>query len=123
MNVQALNNAVESLKADLGAGLLATDIFTTADGQPIAAYNSQPAAAALFCQITGYMKSALTDAGFPTLGKYYMVHLENNSLVVVMPVGDFQWGVLVDLSKTTLGLLLNVVLPKAQAACLEAIQQ
>ena len=53
MNVQALNNAVDSLKADLGAGLLATDIFTSADGQTIAGYNYQPNAAALFCQITG----------------------------------------------------------------------
>ncbi len=122
MNVQALNAAVEGLKADLGAGLLATDIFTNADGQSIAGYNCQPKAAALFCQITGHMVSALKSAGFPNLGKYYMLHLEDNSMVIVMPLGDFQWGVLVDLSKTTLGLLLNVVLPKAHAACVEAMK-
>ena len=70
MNVQALNSAVESLKADLGAGLVATDIFTSADGQSVAGHNPQPKAAALFCQMTGYMKSALVQAGFPGLGKY-----------------------------------------------------
>jgi hypothetical protein len=122
MNVQKLNEAIETLKSDLGPALIATDIITNADGQSIAGYNSQPKAAALFCQMTRYMVGALKDAGFPGLGKYYMVHLQNNFVVTVIPMGDFQWGVLVDLGKTTQGLLLNVVLPKALAVYEQAVK-
>jgi hypothetical protein len=122
MNAKLLGKVVEVLKEDLGEGLVASDIFTTADGQSLAGYNSNPKACALFNEITKYLHKSLKGSGFPGLGGYYLVHLENNMVVVVISHGEVQNGMLVDLSKTTMGLLLNVALPKAIATVDEAMK-
>jgi response regulator of citrate/malate metabolism len=105
MNVKKLNQAIEK-------GLLATDIFETADGQSIIGWNSNPQACALFNRITNYMTEALDGAGFPALGRYYIIDLAGGKMVIVIALGEFQWGILVDRAKIQLGLLLNVVMPK-----------
>ena len=121
MNVEKLNAAIEILKGDMGDALLATDIFGSADGQSIAGYNTQPKASALFNQLTGYLTKSLQGAGFPPLGRYYMLDLVDAKMVIVIPLGDYQWGMLVDTNKAQLGLLLNVVMPKIIDAFEEAI--
>jgi YesN/AraC family two-component response regulator len=121
MNVSKLNKSIETLKESLGAGLLATDIWGTNDMQSIAGWNSQPAATALFGQIINSTNQALQGAGFPGLGKYCIFDLVDGKLVVLIPMGDYAWGMLVDGKKAQLGLLLNVALPKAIAAFEDAI--
>jgi YesN/AraC family two-component response regulator len=121
MNVSKLNKSIETLKESLGNGLLATDIWGTADMQSIAGFNSQPAATALFGQIINSTNQALQGAGFPSLGKYCIFDLVDGKLVVLIPMGDYAWGMLVDGKKAQLGLLLNVALPKAVAAFEDAI--
>jgi len=64
---------------------------------------------------------ALQGAGFPGLGKYCIFDLVDGKLVVLIPMGDYAWGMLVDGKKAQLGLLLNVALPKAIAAFEDAI--
>lgn len=122
MNAKLFMKAVNELKEDLGEGLVATDVFSTADGQSLAGFNSNPQACALFNEITKYLHKSLKGSGFPGLGGYYMVHLENNMAVVVISKGEIQQGMLVDLSKTTMGLLLNVALPKSLATIDEAMK-
>ncbi|MCK4836832.1 MAG: response regulator [Candidatus Aminicenantes bacterium] len=112
MNVKKLNEAIEVLKENMGEGLLATDIFDTADGQSIIGWNSNPQACALFNRITNYMNEALDGAGFPALGRYYIMDLAGGKMVVVIALGEYQWGMLVDRAKVQLGLLLNIVMPK-----------
>lgn len=119
MNLKRLNKAVEELKEDLGAALIATDIWNTEDAQSLVGFNTQPKATALFNEITRYLNKTLKGAEFPGLGKYYMVHLENNFMVIVVSSGTFQEGMLVDLSKTTMGVLMNVALPKVQEGLAE----
>jgi len=121
MNVEKLNAAIELLKGDMGNALLATDIFGSADGQSIAGHNTQPKASALFAQLTAYLTKSLKGSGFPLLGRYYILDLANANMVVVIPLGDYQWGMLVDTNKAQLGLLLNVVMPKIIDAFEEAI--
>jgi len=112
MNVKKLNEAIEVQKENMGPGLLATDIYGTGDGQSIAGFNSNPQACALFNQITIYMRDALDSAGFPSLGRYYIMDLVDGKMVIVIHLGEYQWGMLVDRTKIQLGLLLNVVMPK-----------
>ena len=121
MNVSKLNKSIETLKESLGGGLLATDIWGTADMQSIAGWNSQPAATALFGQIINSTNQALQGSGFPGLGKYCIFDLVDGKMVVLIPMGDYAWGMLVDGKKSQLGLLLNVALPKAIAAFEDAI--
>jgi CheY-like chemotaxis protein len=121
VNVQKLYAAVELLKNDLGSALLAADIFGSADGQSIAGHNSQPKASALFGQLTLFLGKSLEGSGFPKLGKYYILDLADAKMVIVIPLGDYQWGLLIDTKKVQLGLLLNVVMPKIIDAFEEAI--
>ena len=123
MNIKKLNAAIKNLKSDLEDGLIATDIFGTADGQSLAGINSNPQACALFNRITNYMIGALKGAGFPELGRHYILDLTNNAMVIVIPMGDFHWGMLIDRSKTQMGLLLNVVLPKVVDSFEEAMAE
>ena len=121
MNVSKLNKSIDTLKENLGGALLATDIWSSSDMQSIAGWNTQPAATALFGQIINSTNQALQGSGFPRLGKYVIFDLVDGKLIVLIPMGDFAWGMLVDGKKTQLGLLLNVALPKAIAAFEDAI--
>jgi YesN/AraC family two-component response regulator len=121
MNVSKLNRSIETLKESLGGALLASDIFGVIDMQSVTGYNSNPAACALFGQIITSTNRALNESGFPILGKYCLFDLVDAKMVVLIPMGDFIWGMLIDSKKTQLGLLLNIALPKAIAAFEDAI--
>lgn len=112
MNIDKLKKSVDMLKDDLGLALLATDIFD-ATGLSYAGYNEQPAASALFADMTSKLRKTLEGAGFPSLGRYYLLELEDRKMVVLALVKELQWGMLVDGTKVNLGVLLNVALPKA----------
>ena len=122
MNIEKLNNAIEKVKRDLGSSLLATDIFTVEDGTSIAGYNSQAKACALFNELTLNLISSLNTAGFPGLNDYYLLNLKDGNLVLVMYLLDFQWGFLVDSKQVKLGLLLNIVMPSAKEAFIDALE-
>ena len=121
MNTAKLKESIEMLKNDLGEGLLATDIISRSDGQTIVGYNTQPAACALFTQLTNMLMKSLADSGFPTLGRYYLLDLVDKKAVVVLPLGENIWGMLVDTRKTPIGLVLNVAVPKVISVYEEAI--
>jgi YesN/AraC family two-component response regulator len=121
MNIPKLNKAIESLKESLGNALLSTDIFSSDDAQTIAGWNSNPMACAIFSQFTAMLNRSLSDAKFPEIGRYYLLDLVDRKMLVVIPMGDFQWGMLIDGTKAQLGLLLNLAIPKAISAFEEAI--
>jgi hypothetical protein len=121
MDVKKLNAIIKELEKELGDALLSADIWTTADGQILAGINPQPAAAALFNRMTVRLNDVLKAAAFPLLDRYFLVHLEGNHIGMSMPLGDYQWGWLLDAKKAQLGLILNVVLPKTIDAIKEAV--
>ena len=122
MDVKKLKSSIEILKDDLGEALIACDIWPTGTGQSIAGHNTQPKATALFEQVTEYMNKSLSGSGFPSLGKYYMLDLDSDSLIVTLIFEGYQWGILVNSTKIQLGLLLNVAIPKAREAFEDAIK-
>jgi len=120
IKIEKLKQIIEELKEDLGNGFVSTDIWATADAQSLVGYNSQPKAVALFNEVTRMLDKTLKNAEFPGLGDYYLVHLDNNHLVVILSIGAYQQSILVDLSKTTMGILMSVVLPKVLSGLEEA---
>lgn len=120
MNIAKLNEALNSLKEDLGAGLLAADIFAVSDSQSIAGINSNPKFCALFNQITEMINKALKAGGSPSLRKHYILDLNDNKIIIVALLNDYTLGILIDSQKTQLGLLLNVVLPNVTQMLSEA---
>jgi len=121
MNIKKIHEAVKLLKEDLGEGLLATDIFTTVDGQSIDGLNSQAKACAMFSRLVMQVNKTLKESGFPLLGQYIMLDLADKKRVVIIPLGDYSWGILVDGTITPLGLLLNIALPKVIDAFEDAL--
>jgi hypothetical protein len=121
MDVKKLNKAIATLKEDVGEGLLACDIFTVADGMSIAGYNSQPKASALFNKLTTDMMKTLRGANFPNLNKYYILDLEGDHMVIVLPMGDYRWGMLLNSKKVQLGMLLSIAIPNSIKAFEEAL--
>ena len=124
MNVKKLKQSVEVLKEDLDGALLACDIWQTGTAQSIAGYNTQPKATALFERLTLFLIDSLKSAEFPPMNEYYMLDLADNATVIVLQFDNgYQWGMLVDKSKTQLGLLLNIAIPNARKAFLDALKE
>ncbi len=119
--MEGLNKVIEELKSDLGEALLSADIWHIKDAQGLAGHNQMPKATALFNEVTRVLGKTLSGSEYPGLGEYYTVHLDNNSMVIVLLFNDYQLGMTVDLSKTTMGLLMSVVMPKIQKMLEEAL--
>jgi hypothetical protein len=121
MDTKKLKNALETLKEDLGDALISCDIYPSGVGTPLVGFNSNPQAAALFDRVTSSINKALAGSEFPGLKDYYMLELENNEYVIILIFKDYQWAIQVDSNKVNLGLILNVALPNAKKAFMEAL--
>lgn len=121
MNIKRLNKVLEDIAEDLGKALIAADCWKTGDAtKSLASFNAQPKTTTLFNETTCVLDKNLKDSGFPGLGKYYMIHLENDFMVIVVQQGEFQADLLVDLSETMLGVVINIALPKVMRGLAEA---
>ena len=122
MNVKQLNEIIKEVKEDLGDALLSTDIWTAADGQTIAGYNSNPKVAALMNRVGQQFIEALATSKFHPLDKYYILDLNDKKMMICLMFPDYWWGMLLDVEKVQLGLLLNVVVPKAMEGFNSALE-
>jgi hypothetical protein len=107
-----MNAAINNVERELGNALLSTDVWKVTDGESISGYNSQPMACALFNQITDYVNEALEQGQHPKLEKYYILSLEGDKMVLIMPLGEYIWEMFIDTTRTRLGVLLNVTIPQ-----------
>lgn len=113
VDIAKLEATVEELKGVLKDGLMAVDIWDRQMGLSLAAFNAQPAAVALFTQVTNDLAGALSTAGFPGLNRYYLLDLDGDSSVLIVRFGtDLLAGLLLNNKKANLGLLLAVALPR-----------
>jgi hypothetical protein len=115
MDIDKLSECIELLKKQMGSSLLATSIVSTSDAQAIADYNSKPGADSIFIEVTNLINDSLKK-GYPLLGKYYLLDLQENNMLIVLPLGEYQWVIAADTTKAKLGLIMNVVLPDAVSA-------
>lgn len=117
IDVGKLEAYVADLRGLLKDSLLATDIWVRSTGLSLIGYNQQPAAVALFNQLTQDISTILGESGFPGLSKYYMIDLENdNSMVVIKHGDDLLQGVLLDSKKANMGVLFSLVIPRSFAS-------
>ncbi|MBL8603191.1 MAG: hypothetical protein JNK72_14805 [Myxococcales bacterium] len=122
INLELARRAVERLRETLGEGLIATDVWLVEDAVPIVGFNSQPVATALFHQITDSIQETLAASGFPALSRYYLLDLEGDKLVAVLPMKRYRAGMLVDKKKSPLGVVVSVALPRYLALLDEAVR-
>ncbi len=114
INQEKMKSAFESLSNDLGDGFVASEIWAIGEGRPLIkdhGYNKNPKVAPLFNEVTRKLYKTLQESAYPGLGNYYLVNLDNNNLVVIITIGKFQQFILVDLAKTSMGVLMSIALP------------
>ncbi|HSQ35031.1 MAG TPA: hypothetical protein VLQ89_03470, partial [Candidatus Binatia bacterium] len=93
-----------------------TDIFLSDSSRSLAGWNSHPLACSRFASITRSLIDSLRISGFPRLGAYYLLDLNDDQLLFIVVKDELQWGFLLQGAKKHLGLLLNIVLPRALKA-------
>jgi hypothetical protein len=111
MDLNKLNHLLNDLVKELGNVLISTDVWNINCAEPIVGYNSQPVACTLFNQITEYIIEALTVGEYPKLEKYYILSLQGDKMVIIVPLVDCIWEMLIDTQKARLGVILNSTVP------------
>ena len=97
-------------------GLAATDVFSKQSGMSIAGIRTAPKACALFNVVCERTIDSVKKSGLPipqelssliiTLGE------DENVLIAVIDIDTkYRWGLAIDLTKTSMGVLISVVLP------------
>ncbi len=112
MDLKQMNKVLHNVERELGNALISTDVWSITDAESLVGYNSQPAACALFNQITSYINEALEQGKYPKLDKYYILDLQDDKMVLVIPFAEFIWEMLIDTKKARLGVLLNTTIPE-----------
>ena len=124
MNVQKLKKSIEDFKTDLDGALLSCDIWDKASGLSIASFNPNEKYTALFGRIVNNMETSLNDLGFPAFGEYQIIDLEVDAMLLIINVdGKYLWGNLIDKTQTSLGLLINISIPKARTSLIDAVNE
>ena len=116
MNIkpETVKEIIDTLREDLGEGLVATDIWSATEVKPLVRnrdLKSSPRSIALFDQVTRKLDKTLKGAEFPGIGSYYLINLANSQMVVVLVLETYRQYILIDLSKTTMGILMSVAIP------------
>ncbi len=123
MNLSGLKLAISEFVENSDGGIQATDIFDANGGMPIVGYNSNAKASALFNRIFNQLVKTLDGSGFDSNLDFYFLRMDNNQAVIVgrFKKAKYRFGVLVDLNKIQLGMMLNVLLPEYLEAVNDAL--
>lgn len=116
MDLKKIKEAIDSLKEDLGTGLVACDIWKSGTGQAIVSFNPQPKATALFDNFTSQLQKMLKDAEFPGLSEFYMLDVEGDAQVLVLQFKELQLGMLINKLNTNMGILFSIAIPNVRKA-------
>ena len=120
VDITRIEKLVDDQRALLKDGLAATDIWDRATGLSLAGYNAQPAAVALFNQLTNEISDTLNGSGFPKLGRYYLLDLDaDNAVIILQHDSDLLQGMLLNSKKVNMGILFSIAIPRA----LESVAQ
>ena len=116
VELSQLDSAVSELQAQLCDGLVAADILDLTSGISLAGFNANPAATAMFPLMADQINKMLEGIAYPELNRFFLLDLHSDhSLVVVRSGDDLLATLLIDNTKTTLGVLLGVAIPRALA--------
>lgn len=105
---------INMLEKDLGEGLVATDIWAATEAKSLVGnrdIKSPPHLIKLYEEVTQKLDKTLKGSEFPGIGNYYLIKLADSQMLVVLVLETYRQYILVDLSKTTMGILMSVALP------------
>ena len=97
----------------MGDALISGSIINIRSSKVLASYNIKPEVAALFKRLTDYFRNAFaTGLSATSLGDHYILDLKGKQTLVVLILGDYQWSIVFNNLKCTLGLFQNIIMPK-----------
>lgn len=116
MNLKVVNEILAETEDQMMGGLAATDVFSKQSGMSIAGIRSAPKACALFNVVCERTIEAVKKSGLPIphdlSSMLFTLGSDESVLIGVVELdAKYRWGVAIDLSKASLGLLVSVVLP------------
>ncbi len=107
-----LEACLSLLHKDMGDALMSASIVRMDEDMVMAAHKETPESAKAFLRLTKFMKKAFSASTTLNLGDHYILELKNQQLLVVLIIGDYQWCVVFNSVKCTLGLFRNIIMPK-----------
>jgi len=108
-----LEACLKILTKDMGVAFISGSIINISKGKMLASFNIKPEYAYVFKRITDYFQNAFANGTLGGgLGDHYIVDLKGNKTLVVLILGDYQWDIVIDNVKCTLGLFRNIIMPK-----------
>ncbi len=124
INRKKLEELFEKFKSEMGDALVASDIWDRKTATPIIAHNTQPVAVALFNRISEYLDKTLEESHFPPVNRYYLIDTVDNKVVVIVYLHpEFIQGILADISKIQIGLLINYIVPMMIEGFKEVVEE
>ena len=107
-----LDACLNILAKDMGDALHTASIASIREGKVMASYHATPQTAEAFLRLTHYLKNAFAANTSAHLGDHYIMDMKGGLTLVVLIFGEYQWCVVFDNTKCTLGLFRNVIMPK-----------
>jgi len=112
-----LDACLKILTKDMGDALISGSIISIRSSKVLATYNIKPEASVLFKRLTDYFRNAFDDGLLGGgLGDHYILDLKGKQTLVVLILGDYQWAIVFNNIKCTLGLFRNIIMPKVVKA-------
>ena len=127
MNLKAVNQLLGEVEDGLMGGLAATDVFSKSSGMSVAGVRSSPKACALFNILCERIGETIKKSGLPVPDYVWQTMLrlgdEGQVMIVVIDLdAKYRWGMAVDCSKASLGILVSVVIPDTLPRLREALR-
>ena len=108
-----LDTCLKILNKDMGDALISGSIISIRSSKVLASYNIKPEGAALFKRLTDYFRNAFASGLSATsLGDHYILDLKGKQTLVVIILGEYQWSIVFNNVKCSLGLFQNIIMPK-----------
>jgi hypothetical protein len=100
------------LKKEMGDALIAANIKIIDEVGASTSYNAPQKTIELFDRLSIYLKKTLANRScFGELSRYYFIDMEGKQTLVVL-LNDYEWRVIFNNAKCTMGLFMNVIIPK-----------
>ena len=117
MNLKQVNELLSDMEDQLAGGMAAVDVFSRQSGMSIAGIRTAPKACALFNVVCERTIDSIKKSGLPiphqlasmlfTLGED-----ENVMIAVVELDSKYRLGMAIDLTKTSMGVIISVAMPE-----------
>ncbi len=112
MNANKFKIGIRELKDILKDGLLSTVIFDKDSEEIMAEYHYIKDSVKVYNSVINKTLNTFRKNKLSNIDKYMLLHLEDNQILIILPISKYRWIILIDNNKVKLGVLLNIIIPR-----------